>query len=142
GVLVEPGAQREGRTGRPSTPLDIVAGARHFVGVKLTGQDAYGVLTNLRADVLASACTPLPSREPAAVVSAVRDLTAGLGAQVARVHAVGVSLGGQTADRHRVTGAPFLEWTDDVPLGAMLEEATALPVVVDNDLLALTKAEH
>jgi predicted NBD/HSP70 family sugar kinase len=142
GLLMETGTHRDGRTGRPSTPLDIVAESRHFVGVKLTGDDAHGVLTNLRADVLASARRKLTSRQPTEVVAAVQALVTQLGSAVAQVHAVGVSLGGQTADRQSVTGAPFLEWTEDVPLSEMLSEATGLPVVVDNDLLALTKAAH
>ena len=41
-----------------------------------------------------------------------------------------------------MTRAPFLGWTGDVPLGSLLDRATGLPCVIDNDLLALTRAEH
>ncbi len=37
--------------------------------------------------------------------------------------------------------APFLDWTD-IELGAMLETATGLPVVIDNDLTAFTEYER
>jgi predicted NBD/HSP70 family sugar kinase len=142
GVLVESGVFREPRTGRPSRPLDIVPSSHHFVGVKLTGDEAHGVVTTLRAEVVAAARTPLESTAPADVVAIVAGLAAALATQVPRVTACGVSIGGQTADHRRVTRAPFLGWATEVPLGEMIEEATALPVVVDNDLLALTKAEH
>jgi predicted NBD/HSP70 family sugar kinase len=142
GLLVEAGRQHVVGVGRPLTPLDIVSGAHHFIGVKLTGEDAYGVLTTLRADVLAAHQARLASHAPAAVVATVRDVAAVLNEHVRVVNGLGVSLGGQAADGNRVSGAPFLGWTEDVHLGKLIEEATGLPVVVDNDLLALTKAEH
>lgn len=43
---------------------------------------------------------------------------------------------------HVVTCAQFLGWRDDVALGSLLDEATGLPTVIDNDLLSLTRAQH
>jgi predicted NBD/HSP70 family sugar kinase len=44
-------------------------------------------------------------------------------------------------DRRVVTRAPFLGWRD-VDLGAALHEALGLPIVVENDIVALVEAEH
>jgi DNA-binding transcriptional ArsR family regulator len=38
GLLVEAGERSDGRAGRPSRPLDVIAGSRHFVGLKLTAK--------------------------------------------------------------------------------------------------------
>lgn len=142
GLLVEAGTSRGARTGRPTRPLDVAADAHHFLGVKVTDEDAHLVLTNLRAEVVAGARAELPGHTPEEVVSTVRQEAVRLARHVPAVTAAGLSLGGQVADHATVTAAPFLHWTRDVPLGELLTEALRLPTVVDNDLLALTRAEH
>ncbi|MFC9744935.1 ROK family protein [Streptomyces niveus] len=147
GLLVESGSTgHASRAGRPTRPLDVVADAHHFIGAKVTHEDAHAVLTTLRAEVVASARADLPGRDPASVVAVLRGLAAELGAELAprsrHITAAGVSLGGSVADHATVTAAPFLEWDDDVPLGALLSDALGVPTAVDNDLLALTRAEH
>ncbi|MFI6082911.1 ROK family protein [Streptomyces sp. NPDC051217] len=146
GLLVESGTSHESRAGRPTRPLDIAAGAHHFIGAKITHEDVHAVLTTLRAEVVASARADLPGRDPATVVAVLRSLAAELAAQLApgttHITAAGVSLGGCVADHATVTAAPFLEWDDDVPLGGLLVDALGVPTAVDNDLLALTRAEH
>lgn len=152
GLLVESGTGQEprpghqSRTGRPTRPLDVVADAHHFIGVKITHEDAHAVLTTLRAEVVASARADLPGRDRASVVAVLRSLVARLVAELApeapHITAAGVSPGGRVADRGTVVEAPFLEWDDAVPLGAVLSDALGIPTAVDNDLLALTRAEH
>ena len=44
-------------------------------------------------------------------------------------------------DGRTVARAPFLNW-HDVPLARLVEEATGLPVILENDLVALAGAEH
>lgn len=141
-VEVDTGSHPESGTVRRTRPLDINPAAHHFIGAKVTGDDVHAVLTTLRADVVASARRSLPGRDPASVVAAVRELTAELTAGHPRVSRVGVSLGGRVMDHTTVTDAPFLGWTEDVPLGGLLADALGVPVTVDNDLLALTRAEH
>jgi predicted NBD/HSP70 family sugar kinase len=141
-VEVDTGPEHEARTGRRTRPLDINPAAHHFVGAKVTGDDVHAVLTTLRAEVVASARTPLTGQDPDSVVAAVRELTDRLTAGGPPVSRVGVSLGGRVARHMTVTEAPFLGWTEDVPLSALLTDALGLPVTVDNDLLALTRAEH
>jgi predicted NBD/HSP70 family sugar kinase len=142
GLIVEAANHHEPRSGRPVRPLDVVPTAHHFVGVKLTGDDAHAVATTLRAEVVATRLTRLPAREPRSVVAALADLVAAVAEGVPRLTGLGVCLGGLTADQRLVRRAPFLEWTDPVPLASMLEQATGLPTVLANDVLALTRAEH
>ncbi|MGC0327975.1 putative NBD/HSP70 family sugar kinase [Streptomyces sp. SAI-170] len=141
-VEVDTGLDQGVRTGRRTRPLDINPSAHHFVGAKVTGDDVHAVLTTLRAEVVASARRPLTGRDPESVMDAVRELTDELTAGGPPLSRVGVSLGGRVAQHTTVTEAPFLGWTEDVPLGALLTDALGLPVTVDNDLLALTRAEH
>jgi predicted NBD/HSP70 family sugar kinase len=142
GLIVESPDHRKTRTGRPSRPLDVVSTAHHFVGVKVTGDEAHAVATTMRAEVVASRHAPLPARDPRAVVSTVADLVASVMDGVPRVTGLGVCLGGLTADQRTVVRAPFLEWSEPVPLAPLLERATGLPTVLENDVLAVTRAEH
>ena len=142
GLLVEGSNHRQPRGGRPARPLDVVPTAHHFIGIKLTGDEAHAVATTLRAEVVGHRSTPLPARDPPSVVAALADLVAAVAEGVPRVTGLGVCLGGLTADQRTVQRAPFLDWTEPVPLASMLEQATGLPTVLENDVLALTRAEH
>ncbi|WP_454050052.1 ROK family transcriptional regulator [Cellulomonas sp. Marseille-Q8402] len=143
GLLVEVAAPASGqRIGRPSQPLDVVPSAHHFVGIKLTGDSAHGVLTTLRAEVVAVADRPLADHRPGGVADTVAELATELvGRSPDGVTAVGVSLGGHVTGAADVVRAPFLEW-DDVPLAEMVRARTGLPTVVANDVTALTEATH
>ncbi|MFI9567206.1 ROK family protein [Streptomyces rishiriensis] len=143
GLLVEaPEAGGAGgtRQGRPSQPLDVVAGARSFLGFKITGDTVYGVVTTLRSEVIARRDRPLASRDPAEVVGVLGETAD----ELARAHpglaGIGIGVGGLVRDRAVVADSPFLGWRD-VPLAALVEERTGLPVVVENDVAALVEAE-
>ncbi|MEU5635506.1 ROK family transcriptional regulator [Streptomyces rishiriensis] len=143
GLLVEaPEAGGAGgtRQGRPSQPLDVVAGARSFLGFKITEDTVYGVVTTLRSEVIARRDRPLASRDPAEVVGVLGETAD----ELARAHpglaGIGIGVGGLVRDRAVVADSPFLGWRD-VPLAALVEERTGLPVVVENDVAALVEAE-
>lgn len=144
-VEVEPGNATthngDTRLGRPRRPLDVVPNSHHFVGIKLTGDSAHGVLTTLRAEVVASETMSLSDHDPIAVCTVIVELVSRLASRQPNVTAIGISIGGQAADHAIVTEAPFLQWAD-VPLRTMVEDATGVPTVVENDLIALTEAEH
>ena len=142
GLLVEVGERTDGRAGRPSRLLDIIPASRCFVGAKLTGDAVLGVVTDLRANVLASSSITLLSREPASVARTIATLVAELAARVPQITALGVGIGGLVADHGIVTRAPFLDWWSEVDLGAMLERETGLPTVIENDLTAFTEYEN
>jgi predicted NBD/HSP70 family sugar kinase len=128
--------------GRPLQPLDVDPALQHFVGVKLTGHHAYGVLTDLRADIVRSDHVDVDDHDPTAVVETLADLVRRLTtAGDTPVASVGVGLGGAVRGFSRVQRAPFLSWTD-VDLGGLLSARLGLPVAVSNDLDALLEAEH
>jgi len=141
GLLVEVEEKTDGRAGRPSRPLDIVPESQHFIGMKLTADDVEGVLTDLRANVIVSHSVTLTSREPDAVIAVLADVVRKLSAAAPSVTAIGVGMGALIDDHSVVRTAPFLEWSD-VPLGAMLESATGIPTVIENDVVAFTESEH
>ncbi|MDP9027331.1 MAG: ROK family transcriptional regulator [Actinomycetota bacterium] len=143
GLLVEIDDKddKDARAGRPSKPLDVVPNSQHFIGMKLTGDDILAVVTDLRANVVDSAFAVLGSREPEAVTAQIAGLASRLGSVVPSVTAMGVGIGGLVVDHSIVQSAPFLGWSE-VPLGSMLEAATGIPTVVDNDVVAFTESEH
>jgi len=129
--------------GRPVTPLDVVLDRDVVVGVKITAGRVWGVVAGLRAEVLHEASTVLPSTDPLVVADAVADLVRQLLARCPdrAVHGVGVSVGGQLDGAGHVSVAPLLGWVD-VDLGTALRERLDLPVVVDNDVVSLVRAER
>ena len=141
GLLVEAVERADGRAGRPSRPLDVVVNSRHFLGMKLTGDQVLGVTTDLRANVIASASATFSSREPAVVANVIAELAKDLARHVPSVTALGVGIGGLVDDHTVVTSAPFLGWSQ-VPLSSMLETLTGIPTVIENDVVAFTELEH
>lgn len=143
GFLIESDERARGGIGRPVRPLDVRVDAHWHVGVKLTGEHAFGVATDLRAAVLAEAVVELGDHSPERIVEAVAEIVAELTSAVGTVAptALGVSIGGRVSGSRVVVRAPFLGWSD-IDLGGLLATRLALPVVVANDVVALTEAEH
>ncbi|MEP7764530.1 ROK family protein [Sanguibacter sp. 25GB23B1] len=139
GIFVEGPELSEGSVGRPVKPLDVRVDTRRFIGIKLTGEAALGVSTDLRATELGSAQASFADTSVAAVVDAVRRVVVALDDGSAT--AIGISLGGNVLETGVVQRAPFLGWRD-IDLAAAVHESVGLPVVVENDVVALTAAEH
>jgi predicted NBD/HSP70 family sugar kinase len=127
--------------GRPMRPLDIDPELQHFVGIKLTGSSAYGVLTNLRADVIETRQVDLTSHEPADVADVIARLVADLGTYTDEITAIGIGLGGAVSSYTHVSRAPFLSWRN-INFAEMVQDRAELPTVISNDLDALMEAEH
>ncbi|MGX7828814.1 ROK family protein [Actinokineospora sp. 24-640] len=136
GLLVEGGTELRSSTGRPSEILRVRSEAHRFLGVKLTADRLYAAVTDLTAVVTGLIEQPLRSTDPEQVAAQIAEVAADLPG----VTAVGVTLGGVVRDGV-VANAGFLGW-EDVPLAAAVTGATGLPVAVDNDVQALTSAEH
>lgn len=142
GLFVELDETSTGSVGRPVRPLDIGPGFGPFVGIKVTGDTAYAVLTDARTKVIAEREVALGAASPDAVVEVLAEIVADVAAGTRGAPAgVGVSVGGAVDDTGRVIRAPFLGWAD-VDLRAALAAATALPVTVENDVVALVEAER
>ncbi|MEV8565901.1 ROK family transcriptional regulator [Streptomyces sp. NPDC051322] len=128
--------------GRPATLVAVRAERAHFIGVKVTADELIGVRTDLTASELATGRAALDSRDVGAVVRAIARLVGRLTAGVDRVHGVGVTVAGDVDGRTRtVRYSPFLDW-HGVRLGRLVETATGIPTVIDNDVRALTVAEQ
>lgn len=142
GVLVESGAVKTPGRGRSSVPLDVVANDYRFIGVKLTTESIYAVVTDLRAGVLHSLVLDEPSLAVPDVVSAVADVVDRLTHHVdRRVTAVGVTVGGLVQDGETVTDSPFLHW-HDVPFRTLLSDRVTAPLYLANDVVGLTKVQQ
>ncbi|MEV5720692.1 ROK family transcriptional regulator [Amycolatopsis mediterranei] len=140
GLLTEGGTELRSATGRPSELLHVNGAARHFFGVKLTGDHLYAVVTDLNAEVVASLDTPLRSADVTEVVGQIAEAASALRADFPDLTAAGVTLAG-TVRSGMVDGSAYLNWSG-VPLADLVAEATGLPTAVDNDVQALTAAEH
>ena len=140
GLFIEGPEMHAGTVGRPTRPLDVRVDARRFVGVKITGTDVLGVSTDLRATEHSEASRRLENPSPEHVVSRITEIVDELGGAQAFA-AIGVSIGGNVSGMRVVTRAPFLHWRD-VDLAAALEQAIGIPAIVENDVVALTAAEH
>ncbi|MFH9599240.1 ROK family protein [Streptomyces rochei] len=139
-VEVEEAGAAEGRQGRPSQPLDVVADSRHFLGFKITDDTVYGVLTTLRSEIVARLDRSLAARDPGEVADVLAGMTRELSRGRPRPAGLGIGVGGLVEGRSVVGESPFLGWRG-VPLAALVEERTGLPVVVENDTAAFVEAE-
>ena len=131
--------------GRPATPLRVSGDCAFFVGVKVTGDEVIGVVTDLQANILAVRHAALAAHDVEAVTASigvvVDDLLGENETYRTRVRGLGVALSG---DVDRSVGVvrytPFLGWRD-VPFAQLTASLTGLPTVLDNDVRALSTAE-
>ncbi len=132
--------------GRPASPLAVRADREFFVGVKITGDELIGVVCDLRAEVRTSAPRRLSAPDGGHLLTELGELVGELldrpGGYRARTRRLGLAVSG---DVDRSTGlvrySPFLRW-HDLPLREQAEKITGLTVTVENDVKALTTAEH
>ncbi len=137
--------------GRPATLLAVRAQRAGFLGVKVTAEELFGVRTDLTARPLATRRAELDSQDVGSVVRAIGRLVdrltngqaaGGAAEGGAKVHGLGVAISGDVDGRTGVVHrSPFLNWRG-VPLAQLVEQATGLPTVIENDVRALTVAEQ
>lgn len=144
GLVAEAEAELRFGTGRPSERLRVVPRNRHFAGFKLTGDAAYAAVTDLQGTVVETTSARLESQDPAAVVAQVGAILSELTERWPNVSALGVTLAGavrEVAGDQLVVQSEFLGW-NELPLVRMLAGVADIPVSVENDVQALTAAEH
>lgn len=139
---IEVGASTGGR--RPVL-VDIDRDSGCVVGIKLTDSHLIAALTDLGAGTLANETVPLGlDRSPAAVANEIARLVDRLRAHAGarRFFGVGIGLAGAIDRRAGIVRfSPYLGWRD-VPLRELLQREIGRPVVIENDLSALTLAER
>ncbi|GHB24920.1 ROK family transcriptional regulator [Streptomyces clavifer] len=147
GYLVEEaGEDLPPALGRPANALRVDGGRALFIGVKVTGDSAIAVLTDLRCRIRVTRRASLDDRSPDGVLATTGELVTellveaeGFGVQV---RGIGFAVSGDVVRTDgTVRYSPFLDWRD-VPLGERAAAATGLPVTVENDVRALTVAEQ
>lgn len=112
------------------------------IGVDIGGTKIAAGVVDINGNVLRATRRPTPRHDAGAVLAevaaVVEELQSGVDGSIVGV-GVGVAGG---VDRHRATAyfAPNLAWTQ-VPVQAVLQGATGLPVVVENDGAAAAWAE-
>ena len=142
GVLVESDAVRTPGRGRSSLPLDVVPERYRFIGVKLTTESIYAVVTDLRARIVDQEIVTVDSLDVPDVVASVRAIVSGFRSRAdRRVDAVGVTVGGRVDAGEVIADSPFMHW-HQVPLRSLLHDELGVPVYLDNDVVGLTKAQH
>lgn len=113
------------------------------IGVDIGGTKILAGTVAPDGSILATARRPTPRQDPGAVLATVADVVAELVTSSSEpIEAIGTGVaGGVDADRSRVYFAPNLRWSQ-VPVRALLEESTGLPVVVENDGNAAAWGEY
>lgn len=138
GPRVDPGV------GRPANPLAVTRDRAYLVGVKVTAERTYGVLTDLGAVTLAQSDVANDSSSLEDVVRSIKTVVETLtqSSPTGRIDGTGVAVSGDV-DRESgtVRDSPLLGW-GDVALQRRLETMLGVPVTVENDVRALTVAEN
>ncbi|WP_328874658.1 ROK family transcriptional regulator [Streptomyces sp. NBC_00287] len=146
GYLVEDADDTRRALGRPANPVRVDGGRALFVGVKATGDELIGVLTDLCCRIRVARHLPLTDPDPRPVLAAITELVQELltEAEGFGVPVLGLGLA-VSGDVDRAQGivrySPFLGWSE-VPLAELAVMTCGLPVTVENDVRALTVAEQ
>jgi predicted NBD/HSP70 family sugar kinase len=141
GLLVRETTSLQARSGRPSEPLEVDAAWQQVIGVKLTADDLFAVTTDLRGRVMQEYQRELATCDVDEVVEQVSKAISTLD-RANEVGAVGISLAANVLpDDSAVREAPYLGWKD-VPLARLVGQRVGCPVVLSNDVRALTAAQH
>lgn len=141
GLVIEHDAVRQPANGRPGRPLEVVADSLHFAGITLTSTHVHGVLTNLRAEVVAQESAPLMDFAPDTVIAQIGRLVEALAARGVQPAAVGLGMGGDSyapteVGESELVDSGRLGW-EQVPVRRLVAERLGIPCVVGNDVTAL-----
>jgi predicted NBD/HSP70 family sugar kinase len=142
-LVIELGQREDARPGKPATLLDINRTGFQILGLDLSDHALFrGGVLDLDGEVLIHRELALDNATGEAAVDRVRALTRELiDAATAPILGIGVGSPGVVDLGGVVLSAPNLGWAD-LPLQALLAEATGLPVLVANDANAAVLAEH
>lgn len=146
GGFVEEVGSAESSGGRRPILIRLNPRAKMVVGLKLAPTQVTAGLVTLTGDIVRETHVPLPvanDRIVDALENAVRGVVdaAGLSLESEQILGIGVALPGIVDPVYGTSvSSYFLGW-HNVPLKALLERRTGLPVNVDNDANAMALAE-
>ncbi|WP_233711964.1 ROK family transcriptional regulator [Kribbella turkmenica] len=132
--------------GRPVSPLTVVRNSISVIGLKVTPTALIGVTTDFTAGILTVRHRPLDDTTPAVVIEQLAELAKELmeaaDATTGPLIGIGVAVSGDVDARHGlVRHSPLMGWRD-VAVADLMAKHLKVPVVVTNDVRALTVAEH
>ncbi|MFI5893888.1 ROK family protein [Actinoplanes sp. NPDC051513] len=128
--------------GRPHVPLDIEPDRVAVIGAHVAVPRTTVALLDLRGRVLAQRQDPHGASDPGSVLAAIAVRVAELSDSPREILGVGLATGGWVdPTTGTVVDHHLLGWRD-VPAGAVLAEATGLPVWADCNSRALLRAEQ
>jgi len=144
GYLVETGfgQSTEGGGKRPRL-LKFVPGARHVIGISLSGERALGVLSDLDGQVLVHHFRDLDGAQGEFVLEILSEVINGLLAQQsAPLLSIGVGVPGLVDSQSGyVRSAPYLGW-ENIPLADMLARSYEVPVHIANSTELAAMAQY
>lgn len=128
--------------GRPARLIGLVAEAGRSVGVKLAGDHATLVEVGIDGSVLRSATEPFDAASPTAIAALTQLLRLFVaGSDSRRILGIGIGVPGSVDQQGEGTvTSSQLGWLQ-VPLGATIRRSLSLPVLVENNVNAVTMAE-
>ena len=143
--MVSEGGPRTPPTGRPSIPVALVPDSAHALGVQVAREHVTVALTRLDASVVRGFRQAFDPTAPDAV-GRLTDLIRAQIDDAARrglpLLGVGVAVPGVVEpETGTLRMSVRLGWTG-LPLAATLRDALGLPVLVDNDISAVTATER
>lgn len=143
--MVSEGGPRTQPTGRPSIPVALVPDSAHALGVQVAREHVTVALTRLDASVVRGFRRAFDPTAPDAV-GRLTDLIRAQIDDAARrglpLLGVGVAVPGVVEpETGTLRMSVRLGWTG-LPLAATLRDALGLPVLVDNDISAVTATER
>jgi predicted NBD/HSP70 family sugar kinase len=149
GDLIERGMLTEGEvvygSGRPSVRLAMAPASAFFVGVSLASSPFVVRVTDLSGEVIEAAeieASTTPKEIVAAIATTVSRMFGEGGLNRAKTAGIGIAIPGIVdASSAICLRSTLLGWRD-VPIGAMVAEATGLPVFIENDANALVLGQH
>ncbi|MEU4290713.1 ROK family transcriptional regulator [Kribbella sp. NPDC026596] len=135
--------------GRPVSPLTVVPSSVSVIGVKVTPTDLIGVTTDFTAGILTVRHEKLDDTAPEVVIDRLAELVKALigslksgEAMAGPLIGIGVAVSGDVDAAHGVVrDSPLMGWRG-VPVAELLGQRLKVPIVVTNDVRALTVAEH
>jgi predicted NBD/HSP70 family sugar kinase len=132
-------------SGRPSVRLGLVAGSAFFIGVSLVSSPFIALATDLHGGVVETRsfeATTEPAEIVARIAAAVIDMAGAGTIDPARICGIGLAIPGLVDAAESIcVRSTLLDWRD-VPIGAMVAEATGLPTFIENDANAMTVGQH
>ncbi|MDR1077468.1 MAG: ROK family transcriptional regulator [Propionibacteriaceae bacterium] len=141
GMVLELG-QIASAGGRPARPLSLVGSSGRIVGVKVTATHLAVVAAGLDGTVWQAESVPFEATRPDALDQAARSLGAILDGVDQPVLGVGVGIPGAVDSLESgVADSPTIG-LHNAQVGAALRQRLGLPVLVENDVNALTVAEQ